>query len=318
VNSELDKIQNYIDSIWIEAGAWSEYIQTMRFALKNSQAEHSLGMLSLPGLCCKAAGGKPDQAYPIAIAWYLFYRAAAIIDSVEDQDEPDQWWQKSGSGVAISAATGLYFTACQTLNRLDSLLDDRVAAGEIRSQMLNRFIRMGSGQHFDLTHSQISLDEYSKIAAAKSGAFFEMACWAGARVSTGNQEVLSALEHFGMQVGLTVQILDDLKEFTNLEQRLRQKMPTSLWRSLPIVYVLDVASEETRTKLVKRLSEVYSCPESANEIIEIIEQNGGVFYMDAELGKIRILAEKTLEKAEIPTDSRRELLTFFEAMHAAD
>jgi len=310
VKSELDKIQFVVDSIWKEAGAWPEYVQAMRFALRSAQSEHSLCMIALPGLCCAAGGGQPDQADPVAVAWYLFYRAAAIMDSVEDQDEPEQWWREYGPGVAISAATGVYFTACQTLNRLDSLLGDRGSAAEIRSQMLNRFIRMGSGQHFDLIHSITSLEDYWKIAAAKSGAFFAMACWAGARISSDNQSILDSLEQFGEQVGIAVQILDDLKEYKDLEQRVNEKKPTSLWRSLPIVYVMDVAAEKIHNRLTQRIEEVYSKPEAVNEIIEIIEENGGVFYVETELEKRRFFAEKALENSGIPHVWRGKLLGF--------
>ena len=64
--------------------------------------------VDLPGLCCQAAGGNPEWANDLTAAWILFYSAAHLMDKVQDQDEPDPWWQKLGPGVALSAATGLY------------------------------------------------------------------------------------------------------------------------------------------------------------------------------------------------------------------
>jgi hypothetical protein len=51
-----------------------------------------------------------DTNHPLyAAAWLLFYAAAHLMDSLEDRDDPDPWWQALGPSAAINIATGLYF-----------------------------------------------------------------------------------------------------------------------------------------------------------------------------------------------------------------
>jgi geranylgeranyl pyrophosphate synthase len=287
----------------------------MRHALKGEQSREGSRWLSLPLLCCQAAGGESQRVVAIAAAWYLFYGAAHIMDSVEDQDEPESWWGEAGPRAALSAATGIYFTACQALNRLDVLLEDCDTAREIREGMLNRFMQMGSGQHFDLIQPRITLDQYWQIARAKSGTFFAMACWAGARAGTSHKETLESLEKFGLEFGLLVQILDDLKEFQNLGERLNEGKPASLLRSLPVVYVLEVGPDKIKRKLLDLLRETYTWVDAADEIVQIIDENGGALYLTAELGRHRQGALNELVRSRVAESGRLPLMALLDELY---
>ncbi len=248
----LKSIQGYINQIWNEIGAWPEIVQAMRFALnalngENDNREWAL----LPGLCCQAAGGAPDVALPIAAAWLLFYAAAKVMDDVEDRDDPDVWWAEIGSRGAISAATGLYFTASLLLSRLDLWLEDQEAAREIRSGMLSRFMEMCSGQHLDLMVEKPNLEEYQRIAAAKSGTFFSMACWAGARLATNELKILDGFQQYGKQMGLLVQLSDDLMDFKRLKADPEAQKINNLIRSFPVVSVLETCSEPEKKAILQ-------------------------------------------------------------------
>ena len=143
----------------------------------------------LPGLCCQSAGGQAEWANDIAAAWLLFYIAADIMDTVEDLDQPDAWWVEFSPGTAVNLASGLYFTATRVLDRLYRKQPTQKAAADINEKLIDGFLIMCSGQHNDLIRDRFTLDEYWKTSAAKSGQFFGMACWAGARVNSGDPEL---------------------------------------------------------------------------------------------------------------------------------
>ena len=296
--SQPPEIFGIIENIWEKASAWPEFAQAMRLALTSGTSQRdTTKWAELPGLCCQAAGGEPGRAAPIAAAWLLFYTAAAIMDHVEDKEEPDPWWVELGAGPVVNVATGLYFSACLALSRLDEQFGDQKTANEIRNKVLGRFLAMCSGQHLDLTRAKPTLQQYWEIAQAKSGAFFTLACWAGARLATPNTDILDGFSQFGEHIGLLVQILDDLEEIRDLEKRLRRGDLTSLSHALPVIYVREVCSSTVKDQFDDLLVMSSSVPEAVEKIHQIVESSGGVLYLLAELEKHRSMALEGLERA---------------------
>jgi geranylgeranyl pyrophosphate synthase len=313
VAPQPNAVLGVIEHIWNEASAWPEFAQAMRLALTSgTRKRDTTKWAELPGLCCQAAGGDPSSAAPIAAAWLLFYTAAAIMDHVEDNEEPEPWWVELGTGPVVNVATGLYFSACLALNQLDGLLDDYKTASEIRSKVLDRFLAMCSGQHFDLTRAEPSLEQYWELTQAKSGAFFTLACWAGARIATSQAGKLDGFSQFGEHIGLLVQILDDLEEFRDLEKRLRGNDLSSLSHALPIIYVREVCSATVKEQFDDLLVMSGSVPGAVDQIYQIVESSGGVLYLLAELEKHRSLALEGLERAGAIQPAKQQLISLLE------
>jgi geranylgeranyl pyrophosphate synthase len=302
-----------IEHIWNTASAWPEFTQAMRLALTSgTRGRDTTKWAELPGLCCLAAGGDPRSAAPIAAAWLLFYTAAAIMDHVEDKEEPDPWWAELGAGPVINVATGLYFSACLALSQLDKQIGDPETVTDIRSKVLDRFLAMCSGQHFDLTRAEPTLEQYWEISQAKSGAFFTLACWAGARLATSKADVLDGFIQFGEHIGLMVQILDDLEDFRELEKRLRRGDLDSLSHALPVIYVREVCPLTVKDQFNDLLLMSGSIPGAVEKIYQIVESSGGVLYLLAELEKHRSLALEGLERTCAVQPAKQSLVSLLE------
>lgn len=285
----------------------------MRLALTSGKSERDTSTWAgLPGLCCQASGGDPRKADSIAAAWLLFYTAASIMDHVEDDEEPDPWWAELGAGPAVNVATGLYFSACLALSRLDAQLGDPKTASEIRTKVLDRFLAMCSGQHLDLTRAEPTLQQYWEIARAKSGAFFTLACWAGARLATAQPEVLDGFSKYGEHIGLLVQILDDLEEFRDLEILLRRGDQDSLSHALPVIYVREVCPPTVKDQFDDLLAKAGSVPDVSGKIYQLVESSGGVLYVLAELEKHRSMALEGLERASAIQPAKQRLVDLLE------
>jgi len=285
----------------------------MRLALTSGKSERDISKWAgLPGLCCQAAGGDPASAAPIAAAWLLFYAAAGIMDHVEDAEEPDPWWAELGPGPAVNAATGLYFSACLALSQLDQQPGNPWIASEIRNHVLDQFLAMCSGQHLDLTRPEPTLQEYWEIAQVKSGAFFTIACWAGARLASPQAEVLDGFSQFGKHIGILVQILDDLDEFRDLGKRLRRGGLGSLSHALPVIYVREVCPKTVKDQFDDLLVKSGSMPGANEKIVQIVESSGGVLYLLAELEKHRTMALEGLERACAIEPARQQLVVALE------
>lgn len=243
-----EKLFRQIESFWISSGAWPDLIAVMRLALFSGNGGKSR-WLHLPALCCQAAGGDPQWAENLTAAWLLYYAAAHLMDSVQDQDDPDPWWAESGAGSALSAATGLYFSAGLLLNQLHDIKATQIAAADIASDFYRGFLVLSSGQLRDLERPEPSLEEYWTLAEAKSGIFFALACRNGARLAIEDAVRLVAYAEYGRNLGVIIQVLDDLDDVVAAHDNPAEKLPPQLLRALPYVYALEVLPSSDRDRL---------------------------------------------------------------------
>ncbi len=292
----------------------------MRQALFSDKAESGEGgrtlprWVSLPLLACQAAGGEARWALPVAAAWLLYNRAAHLMDSVEDQDEPEFWWASLGPGAAINVASGLFFTAAQLLGDLSREEIPVEAATMVREDFYRSFLVMSSGQHQDLVNPHPNLEEYWQIAAAKSGVFFALACRAGALLATRDSKIVEAFSSFGLHAGLIVQILDDLEDFQSVEgQGLTARFAEKNY-SLPVVYALEMHSPILGSRLKAALDAAAGDQREAQVAWDLIEQSGAAMYLLAELDRHRKLAVNALKVGVPELPARRQLIDLIEEM----
>jgi geranylgeranyl pyrophosphate synthase len=250
----------------------------------------------LPGLCCQAAGGNPIWAEDVTAAWFLLYIANHLMDSVQDQDEPDAWWADLGPGAALGVATGLFFSATHALNCLQDSQSARHAAFSVIEDFSQSLMHMSGGQYRDLTQPHPTLDQYWEILSAKSGVFFALACRCGARLATDDPQLLAAYGSFGQQVGILVQIRDDLQD---LQPPLDTEI--SAWRrkmrhSLATVYALDVLPQEQRDRLLEYLEVVPFDLQAVENALSLIDQSGAGLYFLVEMERHRNLGLAALEQ----------------------
>lgn len=263
--------------------------------------------VSLPGLCCQAAGGRAEWADPVAASWLLFYAAAHLMDSVEDGDAPDAWWAQGGPGLALNAATGLYFSACLALQKLSVRLAPEGARLSAAERVLRPFLVMSSGQYADFVGPPSGLDQYWQVAGAKSGSFFALACEAGASLAPGVSGELEEYRQYGLNLGLVIQILDDLADFRDLSEGRRTLTSQELERSLLTVYLTEVSSADLRRRFLDLLDRAATGEPVYGAIAEMIEQNGGVLYLQAELDLRRRQAIRALDQAGAREPARSKL-----------
>jgi geranylgeranyl pyrophosphate synthase len=307
------RVSATLESIWAETEARPDFLNLMRQALSLERAQGGdvdqgpNRWAQLPGLCCQAAGGDPLRADDFAAAWLLLYLAADLMDSVQDGDAPDPWWAEQGPGMALSVATGLFFSASLALNRFRALDSQEQASAEVVKDFYQSFLYMSSGQYLDLLQAQPSLEEYWQIAAAKSGVFFSLACRTGARLAIAERARVDSFSHFGKHLGLLIQIRDDLEDLMadpkdQADQRL---LATS--RSLPVAYALQVSSPDVRSRLLDCLQRSPKDDQAAREAWDLVEESGAALYVVAELERHRTQALQALEQAQASPPARERL-----------
>ena len=284
----------------------------MRRPLATTEGEthghrHVSLLLRLPGLCCQAVGGEEAWADDLTLAWLLFYAAADIMDSVQDRDEPDRWMSDDNPEATLNVASGLYFSGSLALNNLYDREETREVASDVAYDFYNTFMVMASGQQGELLYKQPTLDQYWQIAGAKSGAFFALACRAGARLGSDGRSALQSFGDMGEHIGLYVQIRDDLGDILPLDSTIYEVQKSMILRSLPVVYALEFLTESERVRMLEYLVRADHDPQALGAFVEMIDQSGAALYVQAEMEKQRSLAFLALDRAVRIADVREKI-----------
>lgn len=261
----------------------------------------------LPGLCCQAAGGEAEWADDVTLAWLLFYAAADLMDSVQDQDEPDEWWREKGPGAALAAASGLYFSGSSILDRLHGRKETSLAASAVIADFHKAFLVMTGGQFLDLTARISTLEDYWRLAEAKSGAFFQLACLAGSRLATIDREILHGYGTYGLHMGLLIQVMDDLDDVRRLRGLLPARQKKKIQASLPYIYAIEMNPANTRERLASSLAATDQSQQAVDDLVSQLDECGAALYVSAEMEHQRLTALQGLERAA-PASPAKEAL----------
>jgi geranylgeranyl pyrophosphate synthase len=309
----VQRITQKIESIWARSDVDPDFKKALHLALPifNSSTksyENLTRWMILPNMCCHAAGGQSHWADDTTAAWILFYVGAHIMDSVEDQDPPDDWWKSFGPGLAINIASVFYFSASKALQDLYKHERSKNVATDVIDDFNQSFLIMCEGQHNDLLQKEPSLDQYWEIAGAKSGTFFSLACRSGARLATDDIIRIEAFSKFGYHLGVLIQILDDLEDLDPEDLIDLFDNRDRLYSTLPFVYALEVSTTEEREKLLVSMNSEEIDKEMFSEIVSLIDKSGAVIYILAEIEKHRSKAIESLIRAD-PISPAKEMLT---------
>ena len=114
---------------------------------------------------------------------------------------------------------------------------------------------MQTQRRFDLT---LTKEDYFHIIAMKTGALFAAAAGISASLSGADEEVEQKLYDYGLKLGTAYQIYDDCLDLVGAEDNVGKTLRTDLEKgklTLPMLNLLESASEEKRSKLNKRIIE---------------------------------------------------------------
>jgi geranylgeranyl diphosphate synthase type I len=302
------------EEVWAVAGIPAAYVDALREAVlpKLSHTSGALpsapSLISMPALCCAAVGGDQQDAEIVAAAWALLYTALHLLDSVEDADACDEPWAQAGTGAAINLSTGLIASAGSMLCELEQHGMRPDTAQDIRRNFFQTLLHMTGGQHTDLTLPEPTLAQCWQIAASKSGAWFALGCYAGARVVTDDTLRLERFRQFGQHLGILVQIGDDLDGLWPEPSARSDLVNWPRW-TLPVAYAMTVIDAAERALLRDCLCAASTDSAAEAEARSITIKAGAVLYLAVEAHQHYEAAHRALLDATFPSTMRDALLT---------
>lgn len=266
----------------------------------------------LPLFCCEAAQGDPVKAIPVSAAWMAFYLAAHLLDTLEDGEPPTYPTASLGKAGTLNLSTGLMMAAELVLDTLEDRGIEDVTARAIRASLHKTIFEMCSGQHSDLQTPSPGIHDCLKIAGAKSGSFFSVACYSGAILEMNDPDQLNYFSSYGYQLGMIVQIEDDISDFWDRDGR-NNDLALGKW-NLPVAYALEVLPVEETHRLKELLVEARTDQAAEEAARQIILGAGAILFSDLEVIKRYRMAEIAAQRLHISPSGRQTLLDILDCL----
>lgn len=261
-------------------------------------------LLSLPELCCQAVGNLTSPMCPsITAIWMLYYAAAHLLDNLADRCLPIDL----DPGVAANAASAFLVSATALLEQLSNW----EVATAVCTTFTQTSLSMTDGQHLILTEPELTLTRSCQITEMRSGAFFAAACWAGARLATDEAAQLVGFKKFGRELGVLIQIGDDLRELWPQANQGSDLAAGHRW-TLPVAYAMTVLPDSQRAHLKTLLKEAPTSPASEKTARQIILDSGAMLYLAIAVERRKATATDQLLHMLPPSLARAALLSLLE------
>jgi geranylgeranyl diphosphate synthase type II len=210
--------------------AETEYPQSIHQAMRHSV--FAGGKRLRPILCMEAgrvvAGSLPAGIEDVGAALEMLHTYSLIHDDLPALDNDNmrrgrQTCHKAfGEDIAILAGDALQTQAYETLARLQGPAELRVRIIEVIARSTGTINGMIGGQVADLEaeHTKPDLKMLEYIHRAKTAALITASVVSGGIYAGGDDAAICCLRHFGENIGLAFQIVDDVLDVTQTSEQL--------------------------------------------------------------------------------------------------
>ena len=275
-------------------------------------------------LSCEAVSGDFRPALPAAAAVELVYNFTLVHGDVQSnrsgsipgsEDRPSIWWVW-GPAQAINAGDGLHALGRTTIMRLAQreVPPERILSA---MQSLDRACLITcEGQYIDLEFRDrltVSSHAYLDMAGRKTGALASCAAELGALAGGASEQVCAAFSGMGSRFGVAWQIIEDISELWGERgDGMTAANVLNKKKSLPLVYVLEMAPVSAKRELGAVYMKRVLQPEDVARLVEILDSVDARSFAQ---GKARALADEglaSLDNAGLPEERIEPLREFSE------
>jgi geranylgeranyl pyrophosphate synthase len=223
---------------------------------------------------CKLLGGSLEQADNAACAIETIHSYSLVHDDLPAMDDDDLRRGKPTCHIKFDEATAI-LAGDALLTLAFELLsdDDSLQAPDIKLKMVQTLAKasgdlgMVDGQAFDLgsVGKALTLEQLQTMHGAKTGALIRAALRLGALASNNaTPESLTALDQYGIAIGLAFQIQDDILDIEGSTEQLGKPQGSDLERDKP-TYPALMGLEASRAWLEELVEEANDALSSFGE-----------------------------------------------------
>ncbi len=266
-------------------------------------------------LSCKAVGGNPKNAIPVAAAVELLHNMTLVHDDIEDQSELRRGKPcihvMFGVPAAINAGDAMLIKVFE-LASLGSLPD--VTRISLVQAVAKRAYQITWGQAFEFYLREqpvFSEQDVIRILESKTGALIALATETGAISGGATKRELRALSEFGEKIGIGFQIIDDILNVSGDVMQYGKEIGGDIRegkRTIMGAHILAQASQPDKNRLMQLMGKQATTEAEIAEAIDLYRKNGSIEYarekakglIDSALRHLKSLDQnKAVEQLEV-------------------
>lgn len=257
-------------------------------------------------LSAETAGGAQDRVASYAAVIELIHLATLVHDDAVDHSVLRRGLPTVNAlfthEVAVIAGDFLYSRAVQELVRLGDLEVLRVFANASNELTVGEMRQLGA-----LDALAFSEDDYEFLIKCKTAALFKASCEVGALC--GAEKHRAALATFGERLGMAFQVADDLLDYTSVAATTGKPTGLDLKEhkvTLPLISALRTMDAAGRGAVDALFANPDPSPEQVAEVVEAVQEAGGLDYARTKGGEYLQQAEAAL--GSLPPSPARHAL----------
>jgi octaprenyl-diphosphate synthase len=258
-------------------------------------------------LSAKLAGGINDATYRAATLVELLHTATLVHDDVVDDSNQrrgffsiNALWKNK-----IAVLVGDYLLSKGLLLSISGkdfhLLE--IVSDAVREMSEGELLQIEKARKLDIEESI-----YFSIIRKKTASLIASCCASGAASAGADEEVVKKMKEFGMLVGTSFQIKDDLFDYDldNVAGKpngidIKEKKMT-----LPLIYTLTKVPSGEKRKIINVVKRHNTERKRVKEVIRMVNESGGIEYARQQMLDYRDRAISLLH--EFPESEARESL----------
>jgi len=311
VRPELERVET---SIREQVRAFDPAVEPYVSYVCNTSGKRIRPALSI--LAGGATGGVDDRHVKIGVILELIHMATLVHDDIMDGATTRRMVptanSKWGNGLSVLLGDALFSHALSLATDFDSIEICRKVGRAAREVCEGEILQ--TQRRFDLS---LTKEDYFRIINMKTGALFAAATGLAARLSGVSEETEARLYDYGMKLGAAYQIYDDCLDLVGSEEEVGKTLRTDLAKgklTLPILNLLEAASESQRAKLNKRI--IAQEPLDLPVLVGIAEYEGAIdSAIETALGMLQSCREDlTVLPSSEYTDALAQITGFLGAL----
>lgn len=236
-------------------------------------------------ISCEAVGGDQTNVLKAATAIEIFHNFTLIHDDIEDNSLMRRGKPcvhiEYGIPLAINAGDGLLIYAWKSIIESELTPEQKVKAQSI---IVKAFTKVLEGQGTELgwhtfNEWNITEDDYLKMIKGKTGELIAASCELGCYLGGGNEEQITALKEFGMSIGISFQVQDDILNLIGEEEKYQKEIGGDITEGKRTLMVIDTLSKCTPSEkeyLIKILDSHTTNQEEIIKVIELMKKYGSI------------------------------------------
>ena len=219
-------------------------------------------------LCGRLCGCASDDLYRLAIAFEYLHNATLFHDDVIDQAETRRGrkaiWRQFGMAAAILAGDFLHSHSMNLVGQLTGRKGMALFSAASRQMSDGEFLQLRRAGHF-----QPGREEYFFIIEGKTARLIAACCAIGALFAGAGPDKINALDEYGLRLGLTFQIVDDLLDYAGDSAITGKKTGADLAEgkmTLPLIVLLEQANDP------EEIGAILATKDEGKKFATIVEQ----------------------------------------------